>query len=691
MRNQPRQIEKPRQTKKAELAKAQAKQEEIALEEKEEKEKIAALKAEDEKRLTDATAAINAKAAADSAKDAAEEGLRVQAAKDNAKKQAEAAVEAAKKDAGIVKMEIPATVGTYVDSGAPIKGLDLIDLEKAVIKSQSEYHIEEAKREALEKLEQAAVEEYEKFEMGAAAQEAAADPTKAPTNVADTGAPTPPTEAPSPAPRPGRRLLQNDSPTTPPSNAPTTEAPTKSPSKPPTDDPAMEKAQKDAEKKRIADEARLEAAKQARDRLKATQKARKDEVQALADRKKANEIQEKADNAAKTKTKFQKKIEDAKKKLADKTAVTTACSQAIVLAEERVSKVKTLPANTPYGKLPENKDKSGFVRVQDGSTHKQIAFFKFPTNGLKAADTISGAQVKVYKWGGRDGPAVIKATSCGWDRETLTYTKSLDLIGDEISTGGDAMFPADEKVWVVIDLDYNHIQRARLDGDSICLAVAGGPAETDVDLASELDERFRPALVLEIKKGIAPEENSEQNPQPESSGAVEKAKADFKVSKTKELKGQFSKQFLDENADKLKAENTLAREACTKEIATETSETAQAAIAAQAKVDKNPEPEAYVQEKMNDIRTKITSRCESEKDAREVKYGELNAEQETQVNAKVNAALPQALSEFAQQQANKNDPKDAVAQLGDAVSAMAPMTHIVQVLDDAKRLIVEGS
>merc|ERR1712072_606408 len=110
-------------------------------------------------------------------------------------------------------------------------------------------------------------------------------------------------------------------------------------------------------------------------------------------------------------------------------------------ARSKHTAVMQLPANKPWGKLPQYAAHQGFLRIQSGFKHEQSAFIKFPTKILRKKDVIVGGRLRLFKYGGYGGPAIVKVTSCQWSRGTITYTRSLGLGGTRVSTGITARFP----------------------------------------------------------------------------------------------------------------------------------------------------------------------------------------------------------------------------------------------------------
>jgi len=166
-----------------------------------------------------------------------------------------------------------------------------------------------------------------------------------------------------------------------------------------------------------------------------------------------------------------------------------------------------LPANTAYGKLPEQVQTKGVLRVQTSPEHEQTSFIKFPVSSIKSQDTVIGATLRVHKDGGAEGPVIVKVASCSWSRDTITYTNSQDYAGDTISEGSGAVFPEANNVWVAVSLNAAAVQKARLSGDHVCIQVSGGPAEAPVVFSSEMTTK-QPELKVMVQKNV-PEQPAE--------------------------------------------------------------------------------------------------------------------------------------------------------------------------------------
>merc|ERR1711966_262777 len=359
-----------------------------------------------------------------------------------------------------------------------------------------------------------------------------------------------------------------------------------------------------------------------------------------------------------------KEIAEAKKLALD-------ASQKIVAEGEKV------PANIAMGSLPDHDAFKGEMRIQHSPAHQQRGYIQFPTTTLKPDDVIMEAKIKLYKFGGVDGPAVIRIASCGWDRDTLTFTKAQDLGGAQLSSGDDAKFPTGRK-WFHIKLDASHIQAARLNGDTICLEVGGGPADSAIILGSELSAN-RPTLVVEVKRN-QPRKKSEPVQAKPNSEAAKKAYDKFKEDQIKSVSTKFSQQFVLINKETKDKENAAAEVACSTDIKEKTTGTAKAALVAKEDLSTTAEEKketdkfsadmkksgktgealttattafqldlqkklsskakSAVAKTLADIEASVTQTCEREKTKRELKYGELTPAQEKKVQNYVAETLP---------------------------------------------------
>merc|ERR1711988_101098 len=523
-------------------------------------------------------------------------------------------------------------------------------------------------------------------------------PTEAPTDAptdAPTGAPTPPpSDAPTSSPSETPTKAPTKAPTAPtmapihPTSAPTggpTDAPSNAPTAVPTSDPAV--AAKEKKDKQTVKEAEaalrkaksenvLEKRKTAalgHERAQKTKREEEREKRRLAEK----EAKVKADLKARIAKKYnsminEKKIQDAKQ-------------QAVTAIQQEVNEVAALPANTAYGKLPEMQAKEGELRVRNSPALEEDSFLKFPCGQLDEKDTIvqGGAALMLYKFDkSTASPITVSASSCAWDRATLTYTKEIKMPTNVVSADGsqfiDTSSIADgsDDRWFDVKLDGSAIQKLRLAGDTLCFKISGGPAEESVVLGSEMSKQ-RPILKLLLKK--APQTNeAEQGEGTERSEEMEKAKAAFKQKKTEELTKQFSEEALAENKKLLKNLDHTAAKACESEITAKTTGKAMNAIkgeidmkalsvlekkvAAFAENEKDPakvkdareKMEAKIREesaiKLQDALTakkqEIQRRCDDAKQDRATQYGNMSADQEAKVGQKVMAALPAAMEAF---------------------------------------------
>merc|ERR1712159_310971 len=99
-----------------------------------------------------------------------------------------------------------------------------------------------------------------------------------------------------------------------------------------------------------------------------------------------------------------------------------------------INALKSKPANTAFGKLPEQASKQGFLHLQKSNTQQQAIFLQFPSGGrwskdgtrlLGHNDTIAEAHLKLFKYGGGGGPVRVEIASCQWTRATITYSNSV--------------------------------------------------------------------------------------------------------------------------------------------------------------------------------------------------------------------------------------------------------------------------
>lgn len=167
--------------------------------------------------------------------------------------------------------------------------------------------------------------------------------------------------------------------------------------------------------------------------------------------------------------------------------------------------VLTEPANTAFGDLQNNPNDEGFLRVQGAPNRAQVALLKFNTAKLKGDDTIAFATLKLYKDAGPGGPVLIDIASCQWARNTLTYTKSMNMAYERASQGINSVIPEEQKVWMSIRLRGDAVENSRLAGEHICLMVHGGPEDNPAIFASELAQdasgkSLAPVLDLDVKE-----------------------------------------------------------------------------------------------------------------------------------------------------------------------------------------------
>jgi hypothetical protein len=170
-------------------------------------------------------------------------------------------------------------------------------------------------------------------------------------------------------------------------------------------------------------------------------------------------------------------------------------------ADHLVKRARTLPANTRFGNLPAMAAYQGYLRIQQSSNHEQKALIKFPTKILRSVDSIVWGFLKLFKYGGRGGPATVNVVPCEWTRETVTYTRAMNLVGTRASVGTTARFSESQRTWAKIKLKGDVLNRARLKSSThICLEVSGGPSHGACIVSSELT-RQQPILELWVAQG----------------------------------------------------------------------------------------------------------------------------------------------------------------------------------------------
>jgi len=205
---------------------------------------------------------------------------------------------------------------------------------------------------------------------------------------------------------------------------------------------------------------------------------------------------------------FKRKEKSMNATIADELETANSYSSAFTKAEVRYDRSQAVmgqlavdAANHAFGKLPEEASKQGFLRLQHKKTHEQSFFLKFPLKGMHVNDTIQSAQLKLFKYGGAGGPVRVETASCLWQRNSITYSNSVDYGLTRASRGTTAQMPAAEKVWTSIELKGDVVQNARLAGDHICLRVSGGPADGHAVISSELTNQA-PKLEVYAKVGF---------------------------------------------------------------------------------------------------------------------------------------------------------------------------------------------
>jgi hypothetical protein len=521
---------------------------------------------------------------------------------------------------GLMETVFKATEAAFVDSGSPIRGLDIADLKVNVQKSTAKYQnaVQEASnaKTEFEDAEQALATAQN--EAGGASRRLLQDPNQAAVD-----------EAAQAAHAQAELAAQN------------------------AQDQALEKEGEN--KKKAADEEAARKAAGAEGRNKDQLRARIAAAQA-------------------------------KKNKADEEA--TALQQAVTLSQQAVASASLLDSNTAFGKLPEKEQLKGFLRVQASPEHEQDAYIKFPVVSLSPTDVITDATLRVFKFGGGEGPAIVKLSSCAWSRESITYSIAQDFAAKTVSTTT-AMFPDVKDVWVRIPLDGNAIQEARLAGDSVCLRLSGGPASDPVILSSEMTAS-KPEINIMYKKNDdrVAEEKAElgtaRNAVEEEGTAL--ARTQFEQHKQAELHKKFTNQLLGENQEALAKKLSENRKSCDGEVLAATTGPARTTIeneehiAAQGVIqqrmaqkkqaldaedsensheDKDAELHARsaeieheethkasrrVEARLVDIRDKIENKCKEQENNYKRQLKNLTPEQEAEVTEHVKKGLNLALA-----------------------------------------------
>lgn len=166
----------------------------------------------------------------------------------------------------------------------------------------------------------------------------------------------------------------------------------------------------------------------------------------------------------------------------------------------------------------------------------------------------------LYKTDGWGGSVTVRAINCKWNRETITYTKSLKFTGPRCSTGTSSMFnPSSDKYskkpnsyYTSFKLKGDVLQRARTSGDHICLQVTGGSSK--VTFASEMTGK-PPKLVMMIKPTKKKMRYSTQGKKKQSGKAKDKKAAEMDAahgSLVKALTKKETNKILDAKKAKLK-------------------------------------------------------------------------------------------------------------------------------------------
>jgi len=324
-----------------------------------------------------------------------------------------------------------------------------------------------------------------------------------------------------------------------------------------------------AKKKQIADKLAAKAKKEKDDKEIATkakqEKATKEKTKKWQERKimADKEFAAKEVNSTKEHDVQLKRLTgilakaDAERKAALKMA--QAASDTFAEKAKETEEAAGMPANKPYGKLPENVASQGVLKLQGGASHEIKDLMKFPVTVLKGNDNIVGARLILHMIGGASGSVKVTVIPCDWSRDTITYTEAMDFSGPRCSSGDSAKIgrrlldatqhsapaantpaaaaaaappaappaapapapappapPAPATATTAtppaaaaaaegreesIKLKPDVLQKARLEGSHVCLQIQGGPQSSPAIFSSELAAGNEPKLELQVQVG----------------------------------------------------------------------------------------------------------------------------------------------------------------------------------------------
>lgn len=124
--------------------------------------------------------------------------------------------------------------------------------------------------------------------------------------------------------------------------------------------------------------------------------------------------------------------------------------------------------------------------------------FKFPTTVLEDRDSIIKGWLVLHKEDGFGGPAVVTTIPCNWNRDTVTYTTTMDFTGAQASVAGAIPDGSDKNF--NLTLQGNVLNTNRVQGDHFCLQLQGGPTGSFDLITSELVNLSAPLLKLEVRQ-----------------------------------------------------------------------------------------------------------------------------------------------------------------------------------------------
>jgi len=257
-------------------------------------------------------------------------------------------------------------------------------------------------------------------------------------------------------------------------------------------------------------------------------------------------------------------------------------------ARSKAYHTSRFPANVQWGRLPQMAARQGYLQIQRSYKQERQAFVKFPLKTLRNKDTIAEAELKLFKYGGLGGPAIVKISSCQWERSEITYTNSRELAKDRVSSGITSKFPDEQRVWVTIKLKPDLMQNARVWGDHVCLQITGGASNSPTIISSEMSSQQAPELILRVKEQRNPLKYGNSGG---GSGKKKKKPDSIKACRERireELTTEYTKKQLEMNKKEVKVKAAKTKAGNTETIAAQ-------AAASRAQLDSEAAQETATQ------------------------------------------------------------------------------------------------